>query len=823
MAAKRRLTPKAWSICLLAFHCACAPGAARAQTTSLKAFSIPAKPASEALIDFAVQADISIGGVNACHGLSPGLVGRYSIDDGLARLLAGAGCGFRRVAADTFEVSAAPRSKSAPPQRALPRPPAPKASEPVALPGDRQVVVTTTKRAALIGSLPYAISALDHRQLEDAGAMDVSDVAVQVPGLATTNLGLGRDKLLLRGLSDGAFTGRTQSTVGIYLDDVPITYNAPDPDLQLADVETIEVLRGPQGSLYGGGAMSGVYRIVPRKPELDAWSGYARLGGSLTNGGAPSEEYEGMINAPLIRDDLGVRAVVYKTVEGGYIDASDLRLSNVDQTVRQGGRAALRAAPGADWLVTLSTDYQTIDSKDAQYVTPGGGRLHRANQILENSNNTFSATALNVEHDALWGDVTSTTSFVQHRLDSRSDASNALPLFGQGTPAVGSYEEPIRIKMLAEDLVYTSPNVGRLRWLAGLYAQSTIETTDSIVRAGPSPAETNLNADTLYKEHRIDRHDGAALYGDASYALTDRLTATVGMRLSMSDSATTSDVAAPKIEAERTYAGRTTSAGYQPKVALTYKLAPDETIYALVSEGGRGSGVNTGGQIGTVFATSPTQPGVHRFFGGDKLWNLETGAKLAAFGGRLSLNTALFYDIWTNIQTDQFMPSGLSYTANAGDGRDLGAEFEVIARPTQGLTVQGTALLDRPELTRAKPGFMPGSGLPGVPDVSLSGRTAYRWRVWGDISALVFAEAEYIGRSHLTFNRLNSPSEGGYVLARLSAQLEMDRWRLAFFLSNPANARGNTFAYGNPFNFQQAQEITPERPTTLRATLSRDF
>ena len=285
--------------------------------------------ASEALIDFAVQANISIGGVNACRGTTAGLSGRFTVEDGLTRLLAKTGCGFRRVAPDTVRVFAL--SRPAPPAPAAPGPGSRQAPA-VDLPDTPEVVVTTTKRAAMIGSLPYAVSALNQSQLEEAGALDVGDVAVQIPGLSTTNLGLGRDKILLRGLSDGVFTGRTQSTVGI-------TYNAPDPDLQLADVEAIEVMRGPQGALYGGGAISGIYRIITNKPSLDAWSGYARAGASLTNAGAPSQEYEAMVNAPLSVDQIGVRAVAYKTVDGGYIDESALRLNNVDQTVREGGRA----------------------------------------------------------------------------------------------------------------------------------------------------------------------------------------------------------------------------------------------------------------------------------------------------------------------------------------------------------------------------------------------------------------------------------------------------------------------------------------------------
>ncbi len=811
----------AWSV----FACVAAltPGTALAQSARPYAFSIQPKIASEALIEFAVEANISIGGVNTCHGASPGLIGRFSIDEGLSRLLAKTGCAYRRVATDTVYVFSAPPARSPTVRNSPTQPPAVHAPSPLELAEASPLVVTTTKRAALIGSLPYAISALGREQITEAGARDIGDMAVQIPGLSTTNLGLGRDKILLRGLSDGVFTGRTQSTVGIYLDDVPITYNAPDPDLQLADVEAVEVLRGPQGSLYGGGAMSGVYRIVTRKPILDQWSAYGRVGGSLTEAGAASDEFEAMLNAPLVSGVLGARMVAYQTVEGGYIDATDLRRSNVDQTTRKGARGALRGVLGGDWIVNASIGFQSIQSNDAQYVTPGAGRLHRANQILESSRNNFAQTAISAERSDSWGQFKSTTAFVQHKFSSQSDASNALPLFGLGTPAVGSYQEPIDIQMLTEDAVFTSPNSGRLQWLGAAYGSATWEKTDSLVRAGAQGSGgSTVSPQTLYSENRNDERLAAAVYGEASYAFTDRLTGTVGMRASSSNAQTTSNVQAPQQNQKRLYSGRTVASGVTPKIAMAYKLADHETLYVLASEGGRGGGINTSGPVGTTFVTSGAS-GEHRNFGSDKLWNFEAGAKMSFLDGRVTLNADLFYDLWRNIQTDQFLSSGLSYTANAGDGRNLGSEIELVTRPAAGWTVQATALLNDPILTHANAGFIAGVNLPGVPDLSLGGRTSYRWRMMEGLTGLVSAEAQYVGRSHLTFAENASPSMGGYVLARISAQVQKDNWRLALFLSNPANARGNTFSYGNPFNYQQAEEITPERPRTLRMVLTKEF
>ncbi len=260
-----------------------------------------------------------------------------------------------------------------------------------------------------------------------------------------------------------------------------------------------------------------------------------------------------------------------------------------------------------------------------------------------------------------------------------------------------------------------------------------------------------------------------------------------------------------------------------PKIALSYRLPDRQLIYVSVEEGHRTGGFNTGGLIGTNFLTNSSLPGVHRRFGADELWNYEIGAKLAFFGDRLRLRTAAFYSAWKNIQTDQFLISGISYTANAGDGRNIGLETEAQVSLTSAWTLQANALLDQPVLQKPNPGFVAGVSLPGVPDVLAGASTEYRFALpWG-LTGLLSADARYVGRSQLTFNPLITAPMGGYVLGRLSAQVSSGRWRLAAFLSNPTNEAGNTFSYGNPFNFQQVREVTPQRPRSVRLLLSAEF
>jgi outer membrane receptor protein involved in Fe transport len=507
-------------------------------------FHIAPKPLGEALIDFAVQSNLSIGGVAACSGRTDGLNGRYTVDEGLRRLLDGANCRFRRVTSDTVRILPLERTEPAPaPQGpAAPPPPTP-APPPPSEPGLtlQVVVVNATKRAAAVDQLPYAISALGADDLATAGAVNIDDIASQLTSFSTTNLGPGRDKILLRGLSDGVFTGRTQSTVGVYLDDVPITYNAPDPDLHIGDLDAVEVLRGPQGTLYGGGTMSGIYRIVPHKPELDEVSGSFRGGLTETLGGGISNETEGAINAPLVMDRLAIRAMAYQDVQGGYIDDIKLHQNQIDRSVRTGGRAYLRGEIDPSLTLTIGGAYQAIHSNDTQYISPSLGRLHRANLVREASDNNFGHVEAVIQKVGEWGELRSTTSWVRHDFSSMSDASNALPLFGFTTPGVGSYDEPSKIDMLVEDAVWTSPSVGRLQGLAGVFGTITHEQTDAFVRAGE---QTAAPSQLLYHEHRTDHLSEAAIYGEATWSFTDALQATLGARAFL-DRARTSTIPRP--------------------------------------------------------------------------------------------------------------------------------------------------------------------------------------------------------------------------------------------------------------------------------------
>jgi outer membrane receptor protein involved in Fe transport len=801
-AARSRLSVSLFAIVLAA---GLVPAGSGVAAPARFGFKIAAKPRSEALIDLAVQARVTLGGASACPGRSPAVVGQLTLRQALDAVTAGAPCRFEIL--DNATVSIRP-SRLAP--RVVAATPSVTVAEPVS--PIEGVIITATKRPVRLGAAPGGVSVISARQLGESGATDTTSISQQTAGFITTNLGAARNKIMLRGLSDGTFTGRTQQTVGTYLDNIPLTYNAPDPDLRLIDVDQVEVLRGPQGALYGGGSLSGVYRIASRKPVLGETSASVLVGVAATESGSPSGRVEGVLNLPLIKDRMALRLAAYDDVDGGYVDDVNLRLSNVDRTTRVGGRAALSVVLNENWTLGISGARQDLHATDSQYTTPSLGGQRRANQVRETHDNILQHAAVTVARTGDWGRFESSTGYVRHRFASRFDATAALNGANATAVDVGLFDEGSRVRLLVEDAVLSSPDTGRLRWLLGLYGLASLEDSDGELRARTPSNPSRL----IYLEDRRDRRREQALYGEASYDLGRGWTVSLGGRAFSSSVHTTSLVSAPAPGQSRTLDRKARFTGVSPKVSLQRAWDGGGLVYLLTSEGYRSGGFNSGGLIAPSTLRGSFKP--------DHLRNYEIGASIPLREG-VMLRTALFHDVWTDIQTDQYLSSGLSYTANVGDGRNTGLEVEGAWAVTPRLSLEANALFNRPRLTKLNLNFASAaqSELPGVPDVSAGAMARYQRDLSVRRRLILTAQVAYVGRSRLTFDRRLSPSMGGYVTGRMSAEVSTADWSLVFAVTNPANASSDTFAYGNPFSFGQVRQVTPLRPRTWSLDLSRAF
>ncbi|TAL36239.1 MAG: TonB-dependent receptor [Phenylobacterium sp.] len=790
---------------------ALACGAGRVEAADARyRFTIPPRSYADALIDLGLQANVSVLGTASCGtGGRAALTGRYTLDQALEQLLAGAPCRYRIVDARTVRISPAAPPPQALPERDPSRPPSIVA----------EVVVTATKRPVALGRLPAGVSAISRDQIGATRANDVGQTVGQLAGVLTTNLGPGRDKLLIRGLSDGAFTGRTRSTVGTYLDDAPVNYNAPDPDLRLVDIDRIEVVRGPQGALYGSGAIAGVYRIVTTKPDLKDFEFGGSATVSRTEGGDESHEFDGYLGIPLVKDHIALRLVAYEEVQGGYLDDVNLQVRNVDQTRRDGGRLALRIRFNDSWRLDAHAAMQNLRSDDTRYVTSAmsapGAPSARRSQIRETHNNDFSYAGVTTHGEFDWGSVTSSTNYVRHVFSSQFDATVGLrELPTANLTDLGAYVEATRSNIVVQDLVVRSSDSGRFNWLVGANAARTVDRTPSRLDALGS-----LGAATAYAEDRKDRLAEDALYGEATYDLGSGWSVTAGGRLFQTRVHTTAAVVVT-FSGERAFDRKDSFDGFSPKLSVQREFDNGDLIYGLISEGYRPGGFNSSG-----FFPIRAERAV---FAPDRLRNFETGVKLRRMEGRLAVRAAAYYSDWSNVQTDQYRASGLRFTSNVGDARIMGLEGELSYEWRWGLTVAFNGLVSNSFVRNFNPDFASrvANNLPGVPDTSGGILAVYERALNDRFSLRLVGEASYVGRSRISFDAASAARTDNYLRSKLAAEVSADHWRLTAFVTNPFDYDADTFAYGNPFSFsgpRGVRQATPQRPRTLGLRLATTF
>ena len=801
--ARRRKVAGLARVLLCGLALAATPALARA--AQARAFHLPSEPLPAALERFAVQGGVSIGGLPAagCSGLSRAVAGTMEPAQALAALLP-QGCGVVRLDASSFRIVG-----RRPPALMLPATAAERAQ---ASPRLEELVVTAEKRPEFLSRSAFAVSVLSAEDARTLGARSFEELAAQLVGVTVTNLGSGRNKIFVRGISDGSFTGKTQSTVGLYLDDVPVTYNAPDPDLSLVDVDRVEVLRGPQGTLYGSGSMGGIVRVVTTRPKADVYAASLAAEAMASRHGDPTFEFEGMVNLPLAGGRAGLRAVIYSDQRGGYIDNPRLGLTDVNATRRYGGRVRVLAEMVEGWTLEAGFAHQAIVAADSQYTQGSRGRLTRDAAVREPHDNDFTEVSATVSRAGPGADLKISAAVIDHGLETRYDATGAFRAAG-GSTTGGAFDEAKRLRLWVAEGLASSTGDGPLRWLVGGFAAYTRE-TDAADLVGVTPPEPPRS---IYR--RRDQLAEAAIYGEISYDLTSQITLTAGARGFATRVATQADAFDLAGASLRAIDGRLTDLGVAPKLRLSFAATPRIVVYLQVQQGYRAGGFNIPAAAGG--ATLET---VAAQFRPDHLWSYEAGAGLPLFDNTLMLRGAVFHADWRGLQTDQRLASGLPMTVNIGDGSNTGVEAEAVWRPDEHLQVRANLLLEDPQITRAADVFPARRdiGLPGVPYDMAAAAIRYRWK-FDRLDAEVSAQVAYVGHSFLTFDGGSAGRMGGYASTRLAAAIGAAGWRASAYVDNVTDEAGNTFAYGNPFSRARASQATPLRPRTFGLRLERSF
>lgn len=756
----------------------------------------------QALIDLSAQSGLSIGGVDpaTCDARPRAVTGRHTAEQALKRLLSGSTCRAERIDAVTYRLVRAPR-----PQPAALKFPA----RPVVPPSDDDIPLIVVRHPARVFDTPAGISVVAPPLLS-GNDTDLSTLAPHVAGMTVTNLGPGRDKIFLRGISDSVLTGRTQSTVGLYLDDTPITYNAPDPDLLLVDMARLEVLKGPQGNLYGQGALSGVVRLVTNKPALDHFE--AEVGASLGTAaeGQPSWRTSGMVNLPL-PGEAAVRAVLWDEKSAGFIKDEALTKNASNDTRRSGGRLSFKwqATPTLTLDSTLSV--QDLRSSNSQYVIGRRGPYRRALALAEPHDNIFQNLAVGLTRETDTGTWRVAFNRLRHKIHSGYDAQPIGRYVTISNSGVFYFEEDQTIRLSSLEASYVSPPDRRLRWLAGLFAARSEESfTPRLIDV--------FTQRILYDEDRSDRIDDVAAFAKVTWDFAPKWSVSAGLRAQRSHHRTLSDISQVRL-VDYAMAGRVTgdikATPVTHELMLSYEPSTQWLVYLLSSDGFRTGGFNTTTSQRTIIPDT---------YEGDRLHSLEAGFKYRTLGGRLRLDAALFHIDWRDIQSDQLRATGLPVTLNIGDGRNTGIEVEAGWRPDDDLTLQLRAQISDPTLHETNPIYAKVSedGMPYISRHNASLSAQWRKPLLGHPLHHT-AVLSYRGGSPLNYGISQVIWMKGYTNLDLSSAADFGPYALSVRVTNATGNKSNSFAYGNPFALETASQTTPLRPRTYWLSVSRRF
>ena len=654
-----------------------------------------------------------------------------------------------------------------------------------------EIVVTARRRAENLQQSPVAVTALSQRYLEQTGARTFEDYAVSVPGLSFVGNNSPENKIVLRGVSTGVVTRDEGSVIGLYIDDVPVGSRRFNPNLRLYDIERIEVLRGPQGTLFGEGSIGGTLRLVPNKPDLTRFGGTLEAGRSQTHKGGTNHELVATLNAPFVTDRFGIRLVGYQVEDAGFVDNVTLDRKNVNRTETNGQRLIARFQPGERASVTATVLHQETDVPGKAQFDPELGDLLQARNFEEALGDDFTLANLAVS----WGfdavTLDSSTAYFDRSVINLRDIS---PLLG-GLPIY--LDDRTEFESFVQEIRLTSSRAlfgDRLDWLVGAYYRDDEEYFRQDAQAAA------LGGDVFDSDNYLDRRQ-IAVFGEVDLRLAANLTASVGLRWfdieqqgENFNAGLLAGLPPGVIDVTQTDASED---GISPKFRLAYQQ-DDWLVYATASRGFReggptGEGVPPDPVTG---AAAPTQ------FDSDSLWNYELGVKTAWADDRLVLNGAIFHIDWNDIQTTSIRSDGHTFTVNAGAARSRGVETELRALPADGLELSLTAAYVDSKLTEDQ--LPPGDGvagdrIPGVPDWSFSAGVHYIRPISTQVDGFLNLTYRHVGDSFNGFGTSTGISGSGadrqaaYDLVNVRLGLHSESWEAVLYAENIGDERAVLF------------------------------
>ncbi|MBA2933549.1 TonB-dependent receptor [Sphingomonas sp. CGMCC 1.13654] len=633
-----------------------------------------------------------------------------------------------------------------------------------------EIIVTANKRAQALRSVANSVTALTGDQLTALGAQSFKDYLSGLPGVQFQQSTPGVSNVTLRGIGTATiYPDQGQATTGIYINDIPLTdpgFALSVPDLDPFDLQRVEVLRGPQGTLFGAATLGGAINYIYNPVSLTDIQAKAQVSLYGIHGGSDvGFTTKAALNVPIVKDVFGIRVTASHRSDPGYLD--NVGTGDKDSNTHRVNDVHVNALLKISDALKLSYFffYDHAHNGDGFYSFPDIGDLKRDTIINETA--TFITRVHNMKLDGDLGFASLTVSAADSRKKQNS-WGDLTPYYGD--PTIGPANA--RNHSQTAEARLTSPSGQRFEWLLGAYYDRTNE-------GYPTPTFQNgvdiYDFTVGYKSHE------KSVFGEATYHLTDTLRATFGGRYYDIDLSTRTTQGEPGDES--TTVGKQKGHGFSPKGSITYEPSKNFMIYGLISKGFRMGGVNLVAPIPS-FPTPAT-------YGSDSVLNYEIGTRFSLFDRTLLIDTTAFYVDWSNIQLRLARPDGRSYVANAGSARSYGLENAITWRPNHNLDFHANVTYLNAEISKTLElgdgsELAKGENLPGASHWSTSESATYHF----DLPKEPYVTLQHQYISHATNNFTPLDSVGGYNTLALRVGARFGRIDAQAFVTNLTDKRG---------------------------------
>ncbi|MCM8731648.1 TonB-dependent receptor [Hephaestia sp. GCM10023244] len=583
------------------------------------------------------------------------------------------------------------------------------------------IIVTATRRNERLQDVPLSVTAFSQADLTEKGIVGYEGLAQNTPGVVINKPTANFNNFTARGIATNGYGANLQGTVAIYIDELPISANGNSTiiDPNLFDVERVEFLRGPQGTLFGSGSLAGAMRIITKKPDLTKFdvAGLADLG--LTGSDSFRQRYNAMINVPLVEDQLALRVVGFYRHEEGYLDNIGTGVHNSNTLKDWGGRAALLWAPTDRLAIKLLASYEDSYPEDSSLTAPQLGREKRNSDRPDIFSGKIAIYNGTLDYQFNGAHLTSSTTVSRFNQKFFVDLANTFAFTVPFRLDASAYD-----KLFVQEARLVSDPGGRFDWVVGGFYYYKRRDVDYAYRSSDAYLAargfTGLPNDTyqLFGAHAIS-HELAG-FGELTYRFADDVWLTGGLRYGSTDAqAFTEDwgynsnylaaALTPGFTGPLTITPISAAIGDKVsanklsyKISASYKPSSSLTTYATVATGFRTPLVNA--RAGAVSVVDPTDIVIPYGANSDKIINYEVGLKGSWLRGKLTANLAAYLIDWSDIQVQANRVSdSIQFATNIGGARSRGFEFEITAVPANGLTIGVNGSINDAKVTKLTP------------------------------------------------------------------------------------------------------------------------